>query len=210
MQRIEIKNQNVLDILDEFRYTYFEKYSVSNICQRTGNPAAREYYVSDKYRDEVISMGTNHEGFADFGYAYMIKPSHLKLDVEGYREDWIRLDEKLKTELGLQSSALSLVYPPGGYIEWHNNANAAAHNLIFTYSETGDGQFVYYDRKTKQNVVLKDKKGWSLKAGYFGDYLSDKLVYHCAETDCWRMTISYVLGHDTTYWKDCLDYISEE
>jgi len=36
------------------------------------------------------------------------------------------------------------------------------------------------------------------------------LVYHCAYTDCDRITLSYVLGKRKDYWQDCIDYISEE
>ena len=210
MHSVVIRNRNVLDILEDFRYTYLEKYSVKDICKFYGDPSLRDYYTSDQYRDKLIALGVHHEGGASKGYGYKIKPDHLKIPVEGYKEDWIDLDSRMKTELGLDCSALSTLYPPEGYIEWHNNANAAAHNLIFTWSETGEGNFTYYDMETQQNVVMKDPKGWSLKAGYFGSYESDKLVYHCASTDCWRMTLSYVLGHNTDYWKDCLDYITEE
>ena len=44
------------------------------------------------------------------------------------------------------------------------------YNLVFTWSETGDGQFQYMDTKTGETVVMKDRKGWQCKAGYFGSY----------------------------------------
>ena len=210
MQRVEIKNRDVLDILEDFRYTYFEKYCVPDICSMVGKGSDREHYTSNEFRDEIIRQGTKHEGGGGHGHGYMLKPDHLRVPVDGYSDDWFNLDRRMKVELGLDVSALSTMYPPNGYIEWHNNANAPAHNLIFTYSETGEGNFTYYDMETERNVVMKDPKGWSLKAGYFGSYESDKLVYHCASTDCWRLTLSYVLGHNLEYWKDCLDYISEE
>ena len=45
-------------------------------------------------------------------------------------------------------------------------------------------------------IVMKDRKGWNCKAGYFGSYNEheSKLVYHSAETDCWRMTVSYMFN----------------
>ena len=55
------------------------------------------------------------------------------------------------------------MYPPGGYISWHNNANASAYNLIFTWSETGDGYFKYIDGETKEEIVIKDKPVGNVK-----------------------------------------------
>ena len=45
------------------------------------------------------------------------------------------------------------MYPPGGYISWHNNANASAYNLVFTWSESGNGYFKYIDGETKKEIV---------------------------------------------------------
>jgi hypothetical protein len=216
MQRIEIKNKRVLDILDDVRYNYTEKYDIKTICKQTGYNDEWEWYTSDKYRDMIINSGEKHDGGAERGFAWFLKPAHLREEFseelrEQYKRDWVRIDRTMKTELGLQSGALLFYYPPKGYIDWHNNANAAAFNLIFTYSENGDGWFRYYDLEKGENVTMQDPKGWSLKAGYFGSYKEpDKLVYHCAYTDCDRLTMSYVLGNSEHYWKDCIDYISEE
>ena len=54
------------------------------------------------------------------------------------------------------------------YISWHNNANAPAYNLIFTWSETGDGWFKYWDMKEQRIVKFEDK----LKAQCKGDISS--------------------------------------
>ena len=85
-----------------------------------------------------------------------------------------------------------------GFISWHNNANASAYNLIFTWSETGDGYFKYIDGYTGDEIVIPDKKGWQCKAGYFGAYNEEpeKLVYHTASTDCWRITVSYIFNRE--------------
>ena len=211
MQNYEIRNREVLDILEQFRYNYTEKYQIPEICEMVGDPSNKEYYTSDEFRDKIIRMGREHEGGAGSGYSYFLKPTHLKQPNVEYGRDWTDLDERMKTILGLDISALSQMYPPSGHIEWHNNANAADHNLIFTWSQTGDGFFRYYDLKTKKNVTMPDKKGWTLKAGYFGSYEEpDKVMYHCASTECWRITLSYVLGKNYDYWKDCIDFITEE
>ena len=207
MQNYEVKNYEVLDILEKIRYTYTDKYHLPDIMNAYGigvNP----YYYSDEYRDKVIRMGTSHDGAAAFGHSYPVKAHHLKKFSKAYEREWQLIDTELRLLLGLDCCALAQYYPPDGHIEWHNNANASAYNLIFTWSETGDGWFKWYDLKKKENVTMPDKKGWSLKAGYFGGYDEpDKVVYHAAHTNCPRLTVSYVLGHNYDYWKDVLEVI---
>lgn len=211
LTKFAIRNQSVLDILEEFRYTYRERFQPEN----TNPPLAPEQQgMADQYTDEtemhrIVNMGEDHDGSASNGYSHPIKPDHYRGEVPSeYRDVWVTLDFKLRSELGVETSALSQLYPPGGFIGWHNNANASAHNLIFTWSETGDGWFKYIDPKTSELVTVQDEAGWNLKAGYFGAYGSDDVVYHAARTNCWRMTLSYVLGHNTDYWQDCIDYVT--
>lgn len=217
MKFYDIKNERVIDILEKFRYTYFEKYNVPEVAggcfkSHVTHGVPEDYYVSDDFRDKVISMGREHSGAAEYSYAYKVKPKNLedRGKTDPYKEDWRALDEEIKTELGLHCSALSMMYPPKGYIGWHNNADASAYNLVFTYSETGDGWFKLVNPLTGLVETLQDKKGWSLKAGYFGTYDEpEHIYYHAAWTDCWRMTLSYVLGNDKGYWEDCIDCITE-
>ena len=153
-------------------------------------------------------MSTNNDGRPFAMYSYPIKPEHYHGDDPKYKEDFDEVNRDLKIELGLNCSTLSQLYPPKGFIDWHNNANASAYNLIFTWSEKGDGWFKYVDPKTQEVVTVQDEKGWNLKAGHFGTYGSGDVVYHAASTNCYRMTLSYVLGHDENYWQDCIDFIT--
>jgi hypothetical protein len=215
MKNYNIMNKNVLDILEEIRYTYTERYRIPEltrlICENT-----TEYYISDEYLKEIMSVG--HEGGASYAKSYPIKPSKYKGppdEWQEYSDVWYDLNTRLMQELGVKINALAQYYPAGGYIDWHSNWNAAGHNLIFTWSETGDGYFKYVDPKTKEIVVMPDKIGWSLKAGYFGEQGEDEF-FHCAKTNCPRITISYVMserelaGIDTEYWEEVLDYIQTE
>lgn len=217
MKFYDIKNERVIDILEEFRYTYFEKYNVPKEVGRcfkshVTHKVEPDYYISDHYRDYVMNLGRDHSGEANRAYSYAIKhrEDQKSEDTQQYREDWQKLDHKIRTELGLYCSALAMMYPPEGYIGWHNNANASSYNIVFTYSETGNGWFKFVDPLTGMVRELPDKKGWSLKAGYFGNYNEpEHIYYHAAWTGCWRMTLSYVLGNEKEYWQDCIDYISE-
>ena len=210
----EIRNRLVIDLLEEFRYTYRELYLPEETNVLLGGLECADkadYYTGDDELSRVMDMKEDHEGFARGASCYAIKPEHYKsTHPEEYAKTWTHINDKMKTELGLQSSALSSLYPPGGYIGWHNNANASAHNLIFSWSESGDGWFKYVDPKTNEIITVEDKQGWQLKAGYFGAYGSGDVVYHAARTNCYRMTLSYVLGHNEDYWQDCIDYITEK
>ena len=209
----EIKNRTVLDLLEEFRYTYRELYQPekTNRILVESMVGMADHYTGDEEMHRIIEMGEQHLGAAENSVCHPIKKEFYQgTHPEEYAKMWSHLDGKMKTELGLETSALSTLYPPGGFIGWHNNANAAAHNLIFTWSEKGDGWFKFVDPKTSEVVTVEDKKGWQLKAGYFGAYGSGDVVYHAARTNCYRMTLSYVLGHNEEYWQDCIDCITSE
>lgn len=210
MQIYDIKNPRVLALLDRLVYLYREKYDVANtntmLGQWSDDP---ETWLCSSYRDAIIEMGSEHLGGPPNARSYALKPEHYNGDDSQYKKDFNDIDERIKTELGIRVNALSQLYPPEGFIAWHNNANASGYNLIFTWSETGDGWFKYVDENGNE-ITMHDKKGWSLKAGYFGNYEDERTCYHAAYTKCWRMTHSFVVAQDEDYWLDCLDYISSE
>mgnify|MGYP000845283503 FL=1 len=211
LKKYSIKNDSVLSILEDFRYTYRELYRPenSNSCLFSELKGKADLYTGEDEMWKIIDMGEEHDGSASTSVCYPIKPDHYNgTHPEEYAKTWHNLNNTLTEELGVQHSALSTLYPPEGFIGWHNNANAAAHNLIFSWSEKGDGWFKYVDPKTQEVVTVQDEKGWNLKAGHFGTYGSGDVVYHAASTNCYRMTLSYVLGHDENYWQDCIDFIT--
>ena len=210
---VPIKNKVLLDILDRIVYTYTVEYAnKEGLLRHRGDPKNREYHTSEEYLKHLISIGTNHSGFGEKGYNIGMRPkSDLLVENEEYKLKWEQIDNSLKGELGAYMTSLSCFYPPNGYIEWHNNANASAYNVLFTWSETGEGWFKYLDPTTQEIVTVPDPKGWSCKAFYFGDYSDpDNLVYHCASTDCNRLTWALTTKFDEDYWKDLIEHISEE
>jgi hypothetical protein len=100
----------------------------------------------------------------------------------------------LITELGVRYNALFAIYPPGGYISWHNNQNAPGYNVLLTWSENGDGYWEHLDPKTNKIERINDVPGWQCKYGYYGTYEEgmDNVLYHAAATNCWRATIAFV------------------
>lgn len=211
MVKLDIRNRNLLEILEDFRYTYRELYQPeqTNRCLVEELRGQSDHYTGEEEMWRVIDEGRDHRGAAENSVCHPIKPDHyFGTHPEEYRKTWNALNSSLMEELGVQHSALSTLYPPEGFIGWHNNADASAYNVIFTWSEKGDGWFKYVDPKTEQVITVHDEQGWNCKAGYFGDYDSGNVVYHAARTECYRMTLSYVLGHDEDYWKDCIETIT--
>jgi hypothetical protein len=227
MQDVPVKNRDLLKRLNRYRdflmndiESFQKNFHLS--CQQDARN--RHYWVGEKYLKEILDQGEGHEGFPDSLVGYELSV-HRK-DHEFYSRDahpsfrkdstahlsW--MNQELISWLGVKHNALTAWYPPGGYISWHNNANAPAYNLIFTWSETGDGQFRYLDPVSKEIVTMKDHKGWQCKAAYFGHYDEpERLFYHSASADCWRCTVSFTF--DTSdlsamIREDLLEEISSE
>lgn len=225
MQDVPVKNREILSLLNAMKDIHlddkFEEYFHLSCKQDMSN---RHWWTGDEYKDQIVAEGTHHEGFPDSMAGYEVSTHR-----EGHeffngsapptyrREMTARIAEASKdiiSWLGVRHNALTAFYPPGGYISWHNNANAPAYNLIFTWSETGDGWFKYVDPATKEVVKMQDKPGWQCKAAYFGHYDEpERLFYHAASSDCWRCTVSFTL--DTSELsaeirEDLLEEISSE
>lgn len=199
MLDIPINNTDILNSLNNFLWFYENRNNKD--WKVGGRSKYRNHFVGDSHKNTIINMGRNHDGYPESGYYYNFKAdSHNR--GKGLPKEIIQqyniVNTELQEKLCTKHNALCVMYPPGGYISWHNNANASAYNLIFTWSETGDGYFKYIDGETKEEIVIKDKPGWQCKASYFGAYIepAHKLLYHTASTDCWRITVSYVFNRE--------------
>lgn len=201
MKDIPINNSHVMDALNGFLW-YYDNPMITRNIRLNGKELDRRYFTGSEYRDKIIKMAESHDGYPECSRGYNVKADRLDVLTQGKNNNEVAeiiskfnsLNTNLCSVLGARNNALTMMYPPDGFISWHNNANASAYNLIFSWSETGDGCFKYVDGHTGQEVVMQDKKGWQCKAGYFGAYGEPwyNLVYHAAETDCWRITVSYV------------------
>ena len=197
IQNVEILNQEFVNILNQAEW--FTSPEARNAVRCFGKEDPSDYYVSKKYAKSIIEQGGKHDGYPEELYAYAFSDKRVQFvgdNIQMHNEIIIRHDNlinKLKQEYALKNNALFSLYPPGGYISWHNNANAAAYNIILTWSETGDGYFTYFDINKQEFIRIQDKPGWQCKVGYFGDWNEQKkLCYHAAKTNCWRMTVSFV------------------
>lgn len=211
MKSIKIENEEVLQILNEFKDLWWDiREELENYYYLTGKDRNREQLISEEYKNIIMGMGNAHDGYPEVCKAFSIKDHHPKLSKSSIHlhEEYSKLDTGIQTLLGTKRNALCAVYPPGGFISWHNNANASAYNLIFTWSENGNGYWKHVDPYTNKEVIVPDVPGWQCKAFYFGAYEDspEDIVYHMASTDCWRMTISYIFDrHHKQYWEDVIE-----
>lgn len=206
MQDIPVRNRELLEKLNRYRdflMNDIESFQKNFHLQSKQDASNRHYWAGETHLREILDQADRHEGFPDSVYGYELSVHRKDHDFftreahPSFRKEstahlaW--MNQELIEWLGVRHNALTAFYPPGGFISWHNNANAAAYNLIFTWSETGDGHFQYVDPISKEVVTMKDHSGWQCKAAYFGHYGEpERLFYHSAQTDCWRVTVSFI------------------
>jgi|TARA_R110000822_G_scaffold66857_7_gene163200 hypothetical protein len=207
MTAVSINNKEILEVLNSFKDLWYSDLDTfKENAHIHFNEKDRQDYISDEYCKKIMSKSKGHDGFPEVVKSYDLKNQK---SIE-YSKKYFELNTKLQTLLATYNNALCTVYPPEGFISWHNNANASAYNLIFTWSETGDGYWKHIDPHTGEQVLVKDVLGWQCKAFFFGGYEDDPkdLVYHMASTDCWRMTISYIFDrHHKQFWQDIIEEI---
>ena len=198
MLDVPINNTDILESLNKFLWFYDNKDNCD--WKLWGRSKERNHFIGDSHKETIISMGRRHNGYPESGHYYNFKPqnenaSFIPSETLQY---YNTINSEMQEKLCTKHNALCVMYPPGGYISWHNNANASAYNLVFTWSETGNGYFKYIDGETKEEIVMQDVPGWQCKASYFGAYdePAHKLVYHTASTDCWRITVSYIFNRE--------------
>jgi hypothetical protein len=226
MRTIPINSQELIDLLNQYvdiaNHEAFED-NVHVWCENQNDVGHKEKWTSDGYLKHLINVeGESHEGFPDHMVARSFKPNQPEEMMKSFNRDAdpvvrkelvdaiYRINEEMMLFLGTRNNALCAYYPPDGYISWHTNWNAPGYNLIFTWSETGEGWFKYLDPKTKKIVHCQDQPGWQLKAGYFGHIREkDKIVYHAASTDCRRITVSFIFSADDMALDLQEDVISE-
>ena len=200
MKDIPINNPDVLKSLNNFLWYFDNKDLVEKSIHLSGKADRRKYFMSEEYRNLIMQQGQRHDGYPETAHAWTLKAQFLEKQLKDTKhaaelyKKYNDYNTELCSILCTKNNALTTMYPPGGYISWHNNANACAYNLIFSWSETGEGEFRYVDGETGEEITMKDKKGWQCKAAYFGHYgeHESKIVYHAAETDCYRITVSYM------------------
>lgn len=146
------------------------------------------------------------DGFPEITYGCDLgqwKPPQPEL-----REALKKLDTDLLAWSGSRNNAVKMLYPKGGYMGWHHNANAAGYNILLSWSKEGTGYFRYQDPITKEIVTMPDTPGWTCKVGYYGKFTEpDRIYWHCANAaQEERFTLGYIIPH-LGMWEDMCEDI---
>jgi hypothetical protein len=208
MKEIEIKNQEVLDVLNQVLYFYKNTTDINNVKpQGLDHKHEKNKFMSEDYLNKIIDMSDRHDGYPEALLLYNLynKDYAINRDPRALPLNWLEkyqdINKQLMALLSVRRNAVASLYPPGGFISWHNNANATGFNLIFTWSENGDGWFDYIEDNGKgKRVRCQDKAGqWVCRYGMFGSYHQNDypIVYHAASSEnSWRITLAYVFSKE--------------
>lgn len=215
---INIRNSEFLEILNEYKDVLLKREPgddtplIAKEMTVNHKDDTPDDWLSDEYMHEIINMGSGHDGFPKVlkGFAGL---KHEGGDMRGkvIKDASRTLNTKLMEFMSARNNALNACYPPGGFISWHNNANAKGYNIIITYSENGNGWFDYWDLEKQERVRIQDVPGWQAKMTYFGPYDDpDKLCYHAAYTDDYRITVAFVFDEADEFWEEVIEDLETE
>ena len=175
---------------------WFFQQDLERLVKPSPKKLKTDYAVSNAYLKELQSRKDNI-GFPEESYGADFRDVRT-YDTNHFYDKVKQLDNKLMQFVGSRNNALKMYYPPDGYIGWHNNANAPGYNILFTYSETGEGDFRYIHPQTNELVIMPDKKGWSCKVGYY-DAIDGRPLWHAAWTGCNRLNWAYIIHPPVSY-----------
>lgn len=172
-----------------------------------------EYTITHEFLKEEMAKGyEGHEGFPTSMKGVELQEFWA---MQFYNAEWNEAVNnilyKLTNILTAKRNALAAYYPKGGYIGWHTNWNAPGYNVLLTWSETGDGYFEYWDTEKEEVVRIQDEKGWNCKVGYYGKNVPEEKgreLWHCAYTNCERLTFAYVIP-DEFMWEGMIDDLED-
>ena len=114
---------------------------------------------------------------------------------------------QLAVYLGADIIPLMSWYDEGGYVCWHHNADVPGRNILFNWSEKGEGVFKKYNEKSDIITEYEDIKGWQVKHNlFYGHHDASKYGYswHSMYTDCNRFSLAFRIN-DTNWTNDLLE-----
>ena len=204
-------NPELMCMLDKFSEWFMEQEDLHKLPFH-GNKDPTKYYVSEEYlaimqaKDPKTDLSA--EGFPSFTHGIDLSRDNHRLPPH-MRKPCTDMHKKLNAWFGAKFCAVMMYYPPGGYMDWHNNSNCPGYNTLISYSHDGDGWFMFQDPITKAYHKMHDQPGWQVKVGYFGGHNEpEKKMWHCAATNTHRITFGYVIP-DKFMWDMMCDDIKD-
>lgn len=205
MKSINIRNGELKDILGRFLPVLLA-VDRSKFPYDSGNKLkfTPEYACGDEYLAHM--QGKKVDGFPE--QTRGIDLMRFQTPYESVQKALKKLDQELLAWSGSRNNAVKMLYPKGGFMGWHHNANAPGYNILLSWSEKGLGYFRYQDPITKEIVTMHDTPGWTCKVGYYGPWHEpDRIYWHCASAEHEeRFTLGYIIPHEGL-WNDMCDDI---
>lgn len=208
MKQIELNNKQLKIILSNF----LEKLLRVDRSQFPYGPfgdRSKESIMTPEYAcgEEYLSFMQNKkvDGYPEVTRG--VDLAKFKSPYESLQKGLQILDTDLLAWSGSRNNAVKMLYPKGGYMGWHHNANAPGYNILLSWSKDGTGYFRYQDPETKQIVTMPDSPGWTCKVGYYGPWHEpDKIYWHCANAQHEeRLTLGYIIPHEGMWEDMCED-----
>jgi hypothetical protein len=175
--------------------------------------------VSEEWLFELIEKGSilgqaecsDLISFMDIKQQALMNPN-IDLDILETLNKFQSVYRDLCYCVGGKYDAVVGYYPEDGYMEWHTNCDAPGLGILFSWSDSGNGYFHYYNDKTKNFEKYQDNFGWNVK----GCYMKDKLEgletgnsWHCVNTNCERFTLGFLLSNSGKDVEFAYDTMSE-
>lgn len=216
MQKLRLQNPNVMKIL-----SYLDEFVIENLDllnERSKQSPQKKDIVNSfwqtPYKKEYLDIALQKPDLYQFP-AHSYGTGVMQYIGEESLDDQTVLMNKvqeLSEFLGAPRNALAMYYPAGGYIGWHHNGNASGYNILFSWSQTGESKFSYYDYENNSVVDMQDDKGWNVKAGFYPAYKSKedvgKVYWHAADTQCPRLTVAFIINNEIL-WQDMIDEVED-
>lgn len=209
MKEISLNNPELRSLLYGFSDWFYDQ-DISVFNEESTKGEIDYDCVTTDYMNRLIEKDHRHVGFPESMRGLEISEEALrKPEFFHFRDPIRKILFEVTSFIGARNNALTAFYPADGYIGWHTNWNASGYNLIFSFSEKGNGFFKYLDPETKEIVKMVDPAAeWTCKAGYFGSYKEkDNHFWHAAESNgSTRLTFSYIIP-DEFMWSEAIDEI---
>ncbi len=202
MQTVQLNNPDLKQILGNFMDVLLNvdrskfPYAKANVTP--------EYACGEEYLH--VMQNKKVDGFPEETHG--IDLMKFTSPYASLQEALIKLDKDLLSWSGSRNNAVKMLYPKGGYMGWHHNANAPGYNILLSWSKEGTGFFRYQDPQTKEIVTMHDAPGWTCKVGYYGPWHEPHRIYwHCAYAkEEERFTLGYIIPHEGM-WNDMIEDI---
>lgn len=216
MRELSLKSQRIIKILSGITEAVYETpgaiEKLSKEAREKKDELIKDYESHD---DRYFRKALTEHPIESFGFprsSFMANTSNLSRETDSkFFYDIVgKKITRLQNTVGSSRNALCALYPDGGYIGWHHNGNAPGYNILFSYSQDGDGYFKYYDREKDEIVYMHDKPGWNVKCGYYPSEKTEpnRVYWHAAATKKARLSIAFVIP-DRKIWFSMLEYVSE-